>query len=60
MIEEIIPVLAMMFRNGQKHIGGADHDVIYGPSEANSDEEKILKANSWHYDDEIGCWCHFV
>jgi len=60
MIEEIIPILEMMLRNGEKHIGGADHDVIYGPSEASEEDQKILEENGWHFDDEIGCWSTFV
>ena len=43
------------------HLGGADHDIIYGP-DANPDESDCgrLDELGWHFDDEIDCWCCFV
>jgi hypothetical protein len=60
MIEEIIPVLEMMLKKGERCIGGAAHDVIYGPLDFDlTDEEiQILKDNGWHVEND--CWCKFV
>ncbi len=60
MIEDIIPVLEMMLRKGENMIGGADHDVIYGPSEVTDEERQLLEKHHWHYDSGIDCWCKFV
>ena len=60
MIEEIIPVLEMMLKKGESHIGGADHDVIYGPMDDGlTDEERaILEENHWHIEND--CWVRYV
>lgn len=62
MIEEIIPVLQMMLDKGEKWIGGADHDVIYGPplNDISPEQRKILLDNNWTPSDECNCWVKYV
>ena len=50
----------------EAHMGGADHDVIYGSSGiikqedfSIEDQAELLEAG-WHWSDENGCWCRFV
>lgn len=45
------------------HMGGAEHDVIFGaPLTVQLTEEEIkqLEEWGWHQDTEIDCWTHFV
>ena len=43
------------------HLGGADHDVIWGPDADPSDEDKTrLEQLGWHFDEELDCWSRFV
>jgi hypothetical protein len=43
------------------HLGGADHDVIWGPDADPSDEDKTrLEQLGWHFDEELDCWSLFV
>ena len=42
-------------------LGGADHDIIYGPDADPSEEDKErLDELGWHFDDEADCWARFV
>ena len=42
-------------------LGGADHDIIWGPDADPSDEDKErLDELGWHFDDEADCWARFV
>lgn len=43
------------------HIGGANHDIIWGPDADPSDEDKArLEELGWHFDQESDCWARFV
>lgn len=43
------------------HLGGADHDIIWGPEADPSDEDKTrLEELGWHVDSESGLWSRFV
>ena len=43
------------------HLGGADHDILWGPEEDPSDEDKKrLDELGWHFDSESECWSRFV
>jgi hypothetical protein len=43
------------------HLGGADHDGIWGPKADPSEEDKArLKELGWRFDNESGCWSRFV
>jgi hypothetical protein len=45
----------------QAHLGGASHDVIWGPEANPSEEDKTrLDELGWHFDNESGCWSRFV
>ena len=42
-------------------LGGADHDIIWGPDADPSDEDKErLDELGWHFDDELDCWARYV
>lgn len=42
-------------------LGGADHDIIYGPEADPSEEDRArLDELGWHFDDEWDCWARFV
>lgn len=43
------------------HLGGANHDIIWGPEADPSDEDKKrLDELGWHFDSESDCWSRFV
>ena len=43
------------------HIGGANHDIIYGPDCDPSPEDiKRLEELGWHVDSDTDCWSRFV
>jgi hypothetical protein len=45
----------------QAHLGGASHDVIWGPEADPSDEDKArLDELGWFFDDGLDCWSRFV
>jgi hypothetical protein len=45
----------------EAHLGGASHDVIWGPEADPSEEDKaMLDELGWHFDSESGCWARFV
>ena len=45
----------------QAHLGGASHDVIWGPDADPSEEDKDrLEELGWFFDDESDCWARFV
>jgi len=42
-------------------LGGAEHDIIFGPEADPSEEDKErLDELGWHFDDEADCWARFV
>lgn len=44
------------------HLGGADHDVIWGPEivgPLNEADRITINDLGWHYSDENECWSHF-
>lgn len=42
-------------------LGGAEHDIIWGPEADPSDEDKKrLDELGWHFDSESDCWARFV
>ena len=42
-------------------LGGADHDIIYGPDADPSDEDKErLDELGWRFDGGADCWARFV
>jgi hypothetical protein len=47
----------------ETHVGGADHDVIYGAPldvELTARELELLESWGWHKSQECDCWCCFV
>ena len=43
------------------HIGGAEHDILFGPEADPSVEDRNrLEELGWHYDSEVDCWARFV
>ena len=42
-------------------IGGAEHDVIFGPEIGHLKEGQVkrLLQLGWHFDDECQCWARF-
>lgn len=43
------------------HIGGANHDIIWGPNAEPSEEDQArLEELGWHFDEESNCWSRFV
>jgi hypothetical protein len=45
----------------QSLLGGANHDIIYGPDADPSDEDKTrLEELGWHFDEDSDCWSRFV
>lgn len=43
------------------HLGGANHDIIWGPDADPTDEDKArLVEIGWHFDEESDCWSRFV
>ena len=43
------------------HIGGAEHDILFGPEADPSVEDcNRLEELGWHYDSEVDCWARFV
>jgi hypothetical protein len=43
------------------HLGGASHDVIWGPdADPSEDDEARLDELGWHFDSELDCWARFV
>ena len=45
----------------EAQVGGADHDIIWGPDANPSDEDKErLDELGWHFDEELDCWARFV
>ena len=43
------------------HLGGASHNVIWGPGADPSEEDEArLDELGWHFDDEADCWARFV
>lgn len=43
------------------HLGGADHDIIWGPEANPSDaDKKRLEEIGWHFDLETERWARFV
>ena len=47
----------------QDFLGGADHDIIYGPSvdpeKMNPEDLENLERSGWFLSEEFDCWCHF-
>ena len=62
MFEELIAGFEIMKAKGEKHVGGAEHDIIYGiHNDYLSDQDReALKKHNWHLDSEHGFWAHFV
>lgn len=48
--------------DGRKaHLGGAEHDIIWGPDADPSDEDKErLEELGWHFDEQSDCWSRYV
>ncbi len=45
----------------QAHLGGASHDVIWGPEADPSEEDKTrLDELGWFFDGEVDRWARFV
>ena len=45
----------------QSHLGGADHDIIWGPkTDPNEQDKARLNELGWHFDYEADCWARFV
>ena len=45
----------------EAELGGADHDIIWGPDADPSEEDRArLDELGWHFDDESDCWARFV
>jgi len=45
----------------QAHLGGADHDIIWGPkADPNEQDKDRLDELGWHFDDRADCWARFV
>jgi len=43
------------------HLGGAEHDILWGPQANPSEEDKQrLEELGWHYDVESNGWARFV
>lgn len=43
------------------YIGGAEHDIIWGPDASPSDEDSTrLQEIGWHFDKETESWAIFV
>jgi hypothetical protein len=43
------------------HLGGASHDVIWGPEADPSEEDEArLDELGWHFNNESDCWSRFV
>lgn len=43
------------------HLGGADHDILWGPEADPSDEDKNrLHELGWHFDSQSECWSRIV
>jgi hypothetical protein len=64
-ISEGLKILAKYADKEDPSIGGAAHDVIFGPIygeiENLSDEDRNrLEELGWHFDSEYESWSHFV
>ena len=49
--------------DAKTHVGGADHDVIYGgplTTELDEEEKAQLETWGWHESKECDCWCCYV
>jgi hypothetical protein len=58
-------LLAKYEKEGMEaHIGGADHDVIFGSNTKQEDidicDQAELMEAGWHWSREYDCWCCFV
>lgn len=43
------------------HLGGAEHDILWGPQANPSEEDRTrLEQLGWHYDVESNGWARFV
>ena len=58
---EGLTILAKYDKDGLRgHVGGADHDIIFGGNpEVSEEDKKRLDELGWHYSSEYGCWAHF-
>jgi hypothetical protein len=49
---------------GDKHIGGAEHDIIYvstvEPSKLSEAQLKDLEEAGFHWDEDNECWVHYA
>ena len=59
-----LQILAKYSTDGEEgHLGGADHDIIYGPpmsKDVSPEDATELEALGWHLDLDYGQWAHFV
>ena len=45
----------------ESQVGGADHDIIWGPeADPSEEDQERLDELGWHFDDEADCWARFV
>lgn len=43
------------------HVGGAEHDILYGPeADPSAEDVERLEELGWHRDSEVSCWARFV
>lgn len=43
------------------HLGGAEHDVIWGPqADPSAEDRRRLEELGWHYDPSVDGWARFV
>jgi hypothetical protein len=43
------------------HLGGAEHDILYGPqADPSLEDRQRLAELGWHYDVEVDGWARFV
>lgn len=58
-----LTILAKYDKDGfDGHIGGADHDIVYGsqvdPKNMSEEDKNTLEDLRWHFDEDNG-WSHF-
>jgi hypothetical protein len=49
-------------KGSETHIGGAEHDVIFGSNRRIEDESLVQRLGElgWFWSEEHNCWAHFV
>jgi hypothetical protein len=65
MYKDIIIGFQIFMKHGYETIGGAEHDIIWGPpfsinAKLSSDDRIALEDAGWHESSDGDCWAKFV